>query len=234
MRILITVAAICLLTSVALGQTSNDTNRETKVKEELQKLFSEFNEAISKRDRAALERIYADEFQFIHSSGSVVDKTAQIDGIMSNDPTASRVPIPQFDQLFVYGDVAILRTQLRGATGTNIFARKGGRWQIVQFQGTLLPPERKPVKLDPSILNSFLGKYEFAPGAFATVTKEGDALKWQAGGRPKLTLVPLSDTRFFGKENGAEMTFNKRGKGEVTDVNLRLGSCQDSKAKKVN
>ena len=234
MRILITVAAVFLLTPVALGQVSSSPNKEAEVKEALQKLFSELNEAISKRDRAALERVYADEFQFVHSTGGVINKAAQIDGIMSNDPVSSApVLTPSFDHLLVYGDVAVLRTSGRGVAGTNIYARKGGHWQIVQVQGTRLPPERRPVPLDSKVLDSYLGKYEFAPGAYATVTKEGDALKWQAGSRPKVTLVPLSDTRFYARENDAEMSFSKGDKGQVTDVVLRLGSCQDSKAKKV-
>ncbi len=232
MRILITVAAVFLLAPVALGQASSDPN--AGVKEALQKLFSELNEAIWKRDRAALERVYADEFQFVHTTGGVVNKAAQINGIMSNDPVSSApLPTPSFDQLLVYGDVAILRTAGRGVAGTNIYARKGGRWQIVQVQGTRLAPERRPVQLDPKVLDSYPGKYEFAPGAYATVTKESDALKWQAGGRPKVTLVPLSATRFFARENDAEMTFSKGDKGQVTGVVLRLGSCQDSKAKKI-
>jgi hypothetical protein len=234
MRTLITIAAVFLLAPVALGQASSVPNTEGEVKEALRKLFSELNEAIYKRDRAALERVYADEFQFVHSTGGVVNKAAQINGIMSNDPVSSApVPTPSFDQLLVYGDVAILRTSGRWVAGTNIYARKGGRWQIVQVQGTRLPPERRPVQLDPKALDAFLGKYEFAPGAYATVTKEGDALKWQAGGRPKVTLVPLSDNRFYARENDAEMTFSKGDKGQATDVVLRLGSCQESKAKKI-
>jgi hypothetical protein len=133
----------------------------------------------------------------------------------------------------VYSDVAILRVPGRGATGTNIYAKKAGRWQIVQVQGTRLPPERKPIQLDPKVLDLYPGRYEFAPGAYATVTKEGEALKWQAGGRPKVTLVPLTDARFYAKENDAEITFYKGEKGQVTEVVLRLGSCQESKAKKV-
>ena len=48
-----------------------------------------------------------------------------------------------------------------------------------------------------------------------------------------VTLVPLSDTRFFAKETETEMTFVKNEKGQVTGVVLRLGSCQDSNAKKI-
>jgi hypothetical protein len=231
-----TLAAIFLFLLVspfAFGQATSEPN-ESRTKEDLRKLFSDLNEAISKRDRVALERIYADEFQFVHTTGGVVDKTAQINNALANDRTSSvSVAAPTFEGLLVYGDVAILRTLERGVAGTNIYSKKSGRWQIVQVQGTRLPPERKPITLDPKALDAFLGKYEFAPGAYATVTKEGDALSWRPGARPKSTLLPLTDSRFYSKENDAEMTFSKDEKGQVTGVVLRLGVCQESKAKKI-
>ena len=111
--------------------------------------------------------------------------------------------------------------------------KKNGQWQIFQVQGTRLAPQRNAVKIDPKLLDSFLGRYEFGPGAVATVTKEGDVLKWRGGNRLPVEPVPLSDTRFFGKENDSEMTFTKNDKGQVTDVVLKLGVCQESKAKKI-
>jgi hypothetical protein len=48
-----------------------------------------------------------------------------------------------------------------------------------------------------------------------------------------VTLVPLSETHFFAKESETEISFVKNDKGQVTDAVLRLGSCQDSKARKI-
>jgi hypothetical protein len=232
-KILTGMFLVLLVSPFVFGQTTGEP-KSSGTKEELRKLFSELNDAISKQDRAALERIYADEFQFVHTSGGVVDKTAQINNILANErPSTVPLPTPTFEGLLMYGDMAILRTLERGVSQINIYARKGGRWQIVQVQGTRLAPERKPIVLDPKTLDSYLGKYEFAPGAYTTVTKEGDTLSWKPGGRAKSTLVPLSDTKFYSKENEAEMTFSKDEKGQVTGVVLRLGVCQESKAKKV-
>jgi hypothetical protein len=234
MRVFTTIATILFLTIVTSAQATSDANRQAKVKEELQKLFADLNEAIVKKDRAKLERVYADEFQFIHGNGYVVTKTAQIDGIMANTPLSSTpVPVPSFDPLLLYGDVAVFRDTARNVAGTNIYVKKNGQWQIFQVQGTRLAPQRNATKIDPQLLDSFLGRYEFGPGAVATVTKEGDVLKWRGGNRLPVELVPLSDTRFFGKENDSEMTFTKNDKGQVTDVVLKLGVCQESRAKKI-
>src|SRR6185295_14033469 len=125
-----------------------------------------------------------------------------------------------------YGDVAVARHTLRGTAISSIFVRKDGRWQLLQAQGTRLAPERNPISLDPLLLDSFVGKYQFGPNAIATVTRDGDVLKWRGGNRMPVTLVPLSATHFFAKETETEMMFVKNEKGQVTDVVLRVGSCQ--------
>jgi hypothetical protein len=56
---------------------------------------------------------------------------------------------------------------------------------------------------------------------------------WKGGRRPKVRLMPLSDTRFFAAEGGVEMTFRKDDKEQITGVMLRIGTCQDSEAKRV-
>ncbi|HEV8428829.1 MAG TPA: DUF4440 domain-containing protein [Pyrinomonadaceae bacterium] len=232
MRILTTFLLVGLLATVALAQAHNEPNAKTK--EELQKLFTDLNEAIVKKDRATLERIYADEFQFVHNNGYIVNKATQINRSMTNDPvSAEPVATPSFDNFITYGDVAILRTTMRGIAGTNIFAKRDGRWQVVQVQGTRLAPERKALAINPALLDSFPGKYQFGPNAIATVTREGDTLKWRAGNRLPVTLVPLSETRFFAKENESEMSFTKSEKGQVTDVVLKLGVCQETRAKRI-
>ena len=234
MKILTTVAIVLVTTVAALAQAHDTANKDTKVKDEIQKLFADLNEAITKKDRAALERLYADEFQFVRPSGALINKAAQISGIMSNDPlSSSPVPAPAPDRLMVYGDVVISRHILRAAAINSVFVKRDSRWQLLQAQATRLSPERNPIKIDPQMLNSFLGRYEFGPGAVATVTREGDSLKWRGGNRMPVTLVPLSETHFFAKETETEMTFIKNEKGHVTDVVLRVGSCQDSKAKKI-
>ena len=48
-----------------------------------------------------------------------------------------------------------------------------------------------------------------------------------------VTLVPLSTTHFFARETETEMMFVKNDQGQVTDVMLRVGSCQDTKARKI-
>jgi len=232
MRIVMAVAIVFVLTIPAWAQTHSTAEEKTKV--EIQKLFSDLNEAITKRDRARLEQLYADEFQFIRPSGGVINKVTQISGIMSSDPISSMpIPAPALENLMMYGDAVVSRHTVRGTAVTSIFVKKDDRWQLLQAQGTRLASERNPIKLDPKLLDSFVGKYEFGPNAVATATREGDVIRWRGGNRMPVTLVPLSETQFFAKETETEITFVKNETGQVTGAVLRLGSCQDSKAKKI-
>ena len=234
MRIVMHVAMVLLLATPAVAQAQGHQAKDEKTKEEIQKLFSDLNDAITKRDRPRLEQLYADEFQFIRPSGGVINKVTQISGIMSSDPISSTpIPAPAIESLIVYGDVVVSRHTLRGTAISSIFVKKDGRWQLLHAQGTRLAPERKPTSLVPKLLDAFVGKYEFGPNAIATVTREGDAIRWRGGNRMPVTLVPLSETQFFAKETETEMMFVKNENGQVTGVVLRLGSCQDSKAKKI-
>jgi len=234
MRILMHVAIVLLLATPALAQVEGHQIKEEKTKQEIQKLFSDLNEAITKRDRSRLEQLYADEFQYIRPSGGVINKVTQIGGIMSSDPIFSTpIPAPAIESLMMYGDVVVARHTVRNTAVTSIFVKKDGRWQLLQAQGTRLAPERNPITLDSKLLDSFVGKYEFGPNAIGTVTREGDGIRWRGGNRMPVTLVPLSPTQFFAKETETEMMFVKNESGQVTGVVLRLGSCQDSKAKKI-
>ena len=234
MRAFPLIVCVFLMSSTALGQAVAGQDKDAQAKEELRKLHADYNEAASKRDRAALERLFAEGYVWVQGNGRVTTKAKHIENILGNTSQFS-MPTLSFEQITVYEDMAILReTEMRsGLFATTVFARRDGRWQFVHAQSTLLPPQRKAVELDPKSLDAFVGSYEFGPGAVATATKEGDALMWKGGRRPKVRLMPLSDTRFFVEESGVEMTFRKGDKGQVTGVTLRTGTCQDTEAKRV-
>jgi len=234
MKIIMNLVILLLLATPAFSQAHSGVSNEDKTKEQIQKLLSDLNEAIVKKDRARLEQLFANEFQFIRPSGAVLSKTSHISAIIANDPLSSTpIPVTAADSVMLYGDVAVARNTVRSTAITSIFVNKNGQWQFLQTQGTRLAAERNPINLDPKLLDSFLGKYQFGPNAIATVTREGDALRWRGGNRMPVTLIPLSETHFFSKETETEMTFVKDERGQVTDVILRVGSCQDSKAKKI-
>jgi D-alanyl-D-alanine-carboxypeptidase/D-alanyl-D-alanine-endopeptidase len=94
---------------------------------------------------------------------------------------------------------------------------------------TFAPPgPRIAIQLDTRFLNAVDGHYEFAPdpafpsGAEMTIRMEGDHLTGQASGQNALRgafdIFPESETHFFLKINGAELTFIKNDQGQATTL----------------
>jgi ketosteroid isomerase-like protein len=126
----VTLALVCLLSTGALR--AEQATPIAAVKAELQALLAALNAAGAAHDRAALERIYADDFLFVHALGVPANTTQQIAAAMAAPPGAA-LPIPGFDGLLVYGDVAILRSPTPARFGTSIDVRRNGQWQVPYF-----------------------------------------------------------------------------------------------------
>jgi CubicO group peptidase (beta-lactamase class C family) len=52
-------------------------------------------------------------------------------------------------------------------------------------------------RIDPEMLESYVGRYSLGNGVFVTVTKDGDHLKIEKTERPPLEVLPVSDTVFY-------------------------------------
>jgi hypothetical protein len=87
--------------SLTLGQASAGQGKDDKVREELRELHSDYQEAGSKRARAALERIFAEGYVWVHGNGNITGKAQHLDNILGNTSRFS-APAPSFDQLTVY------------------------------------------------------------------------------------------------------------------------------------
>jgi ketosteroid isomerase-like protein len=188
---------------------------DAAVKADLQKLMQELKAAVDAKDRAGLERIYADEFLFVHALGAPVARKDHIDTAIASTSSGA-LPIPSFDGLLVYGDVAIHRQHVDGRFSTTIFARKEGRWQIVQQQGTPIPTTRPTVSVPADVLQSYAGRYEQDNGLFVTIAAEGGTLALQVDGRQKFILTADSDDRFSLPGAAGQFTFRKKEDGTMT------------------
>jgi hypothetical protein len=230
---------LCILFPVLSSRAQESSaDKKEQVKEEIRRLFVELNRAFEKRDRQALERIYAEEFVWVHGSGFVDDRATHINDAFSIEV---RLPleIPKLENLYVYGDTAINKHTFapdagRGALyATSIFVKRDGRWQMVHAQGTLLQPERETIRVDSKILDAYAGKYENDAKESLTITREGDALilAVRRPGIPKRKLNSATETQFFDKL-GSEVSFSK-GEGEkITLLTIRLNG-RESRWRKI-
>ena len=132
-----------LASSRAWAQATSATEQE------IIKLEQAVTEAQFKKDRAALERLLADDYLYTHSNGSVLNKAQEIAESMSSDVHWTDAKFADL-KVRIFGDVAILTGQqtIQGtAKGyvpgprriTDIFVRRSGRWQWLGGQATLEP-----------------------------------------------------------------------------------------------
>ena len=121
------------------------------VEKEVLQTLDALDQAIDKRDSAALERIMADEFIY-HGSNGVAQTKAQ--SIAQNAAGGTRWTGHKYDNVKVriYGDIAIVTgsTELLGQSSdfktgprlfTCIFVKRAGRWQDLGGQMTLVAPK---------------------------------------------------------------------------------------------
>jgi hypothetical protein len=84
-------------------------------------------------------------------------------------------------------------------------------------------PERAAIKIDPKILDAYVGEYEVMPGRAMIVTREGDNLLVSSRGIPGAPVYPESETKFFFKVADVQITFIRDEKGEVNELTLDQG-----------
>jgi CubicO group peptidase (beta-lactamase class C family) len=82
----------------------------------------------------------------------------------------------------------------------------------------------KVVKLEPAVLDSYTGYYNAYGQQILKVTREGDVLVLDDGGRLANEFLPLSDTSFVAADADRGFTVRRTATGAVEQMTLRLGS----------
>jgi len=138
---------VALLGLLASSRAWAQTTRAAE--QDIIKLEQTVTDAQFKKDRAALERLLADDYLYTHSNGSVLNKAQEIAESMSSDVQWTDSKFADL-KVRIFGDVAVLtgRQTIRGAAKgyvpgprriTDIFVKRNGRWQHVGDQSTLEP-----------------------------------------------------------------------------------------------
>jgi ketosteroid isomerase-like protein len=118
--------------------------------EELLKLEKEFAEAIVRNDLEGIGRLVTDDWIIIDPNGEIVDRARFSEVIKSGALTHDMMESQDF-RVRVYGDSAVVTgiTRTKGKfmgqefsgqeRATDVFVKRGGRWQCVLTHLTRLP-----------------------------------------------------------------------------------------------
>jgi ketosteroid isomerase-like protein len=133
---------------LALSQTPSSTDNKT-AEQEVRQMIEQYRTALTKKDTAALERIWADDYTFINASGAVVTKAERLANLKSGATSLDTIVTDPDMKIRIYGGdvaVAINRVTLKGqysgkATSGQfqasiIWAKTPSGWQLVCNQIT--------------------------------------------------------------------------------------------------
>jgi ketosteroid isomerase-like protein len=127
---------------------ASDRNSEVAT---LTRLSNDWDQAIVRKDEAAIAGNMADDFRMIDGYGNVATKQAFVADIIDPKLTIDPYSVEEFD-VRLYGDTALLsgRTHMTGKHDgkpftsdyryIDIYVRRGGTWKIVSVQITKFPP----------------------------------------------------------------------------------------------
>jgi uncharacterized protein (TIGR02246 family) len=153
MNIHMPLIALSLLALAARGATATNTGADAP-KDEIRRLSAEEVNAFLKNDRAAMARLWSDDFVVTNPLNKFVTKQ-QVLGMVDSGflviPTFER----QIEYLRVYGDIVIVAGRESVIWGgrmpnvgksenlrfTAVWMKQGGRWQEIARHANIVPPQ---------------------------------------------------------------------------------------------
>ena len=88
------------------------------------------------------------------------------------------------------------------------------------------PPDRKPITVDPRVLDTYVGVYEASAELRFTITREGDGLVMRQAGAPAPTpLLAETPTKFFMKGQDFTFTFGAGSSGTIDKLVIDTGGA---------
>jgi len=82
------------------------------------------------------------------------------------------------------------------------------------------------VKVDSKLYDNYVGRYQLAPSAILTVSRDDDQLFAQLTGQPRFQIFPEGATRFFLKVVDAQLTFETDAQGKATAAVLHQNGIE--------
>ena len=142
------------LLSLAFGQSAAQADSEnSKSEQEVRRAIEKYRTALLKRDTAALEKIWADDYIFVNASGEVLTKAQRLANAKSGATTLDSINEEENITVRVYQNsaVATSRVTIKGQyagqptsgqyRSTHVWVKGTAGWQLVSNQLTTLAPK---------------------------------------------------------------------------------------------
>lgn len=151
-RVLKTLTALAVLTCATACSVTGTSSQGAQAGDiaQLTRQANEWDKAIVRKDRGAIETNMADDFRQIDGDADIETKASFVTGVLLPKLTINPYTVEDFD-VRLYGDVALLsgRTQMTGSYDgkpfashyryIDIYVRSNGVWKIASVQITKVP-----------------------------------------------------------------------------------------------
>jgi uncharacterized protein (TIGR02246 family) len=147
------VALTCLVTPFLLGPLAGaNASGTVPAEHEIRTMMQQFLQALARRDVAALDRIWADDYTFINPMGQLVTKQQRLANLTSGATAFGAIENIGEAQVRVYGNSAVVTSRASviarysGQEGSgdyramSVWVKRNGRWQLVANQITRIAP----------------------------------------------------------------------------------------------
>jgi hypothetical protein len=111
-----------------------------------------------------------------------------------------------------------------------VLHQNGATVRAPRIQGEPVVP--KEIMLDPKIFDRYTGRYQLAPAAVLTISREEARFFAQLTGQSRLEIFATSETEFFLKIVAAQLTFDIDAQGNATAVTLHQNG-RDQRASRI-
>ncbi len=144
---LILLILIIATTQVTFGQAATKAKDESRTVKEVKQVLRQIEDASVRMDKAAFERLLADDFTFANSVGVASVKRQHIEAL-APDRFMLVSFVTEEENVRVYGNTAVVTSsgQIKAQVGGRdisgrvrslmVLVKRGGRWQLVAQQNT--------------------------------------------------------------------------------------------------
>ncbi len=147
-QLLVLSILIIATTQVTFGQAATKAKDESKAVKEVKQVLRQIQEASVRMDKAALERLLADDFTFANSVGVASVKRQHIEAFAPDRFKLDSI-VTDEEKVRVYGNTAVVtssssetKAQVDGRDVSGkvrslmVLVKRDGRWQLVAQQNT--------------------------------------------------------------------------------------------------
>jgi hypothetical protein len=117
---------------------------------------------------------------------------------------------------------------------TETFVKQNGSWLLVAKQWGNLPVNfHKPVAVDTSVYQDYVGQYEWRPLGDVDIVSVKDGKLWSQFGTDEDEYLPLGAETFFIKNDLGSVTFSRDPQGHVTGYTYHRVDGQEIHVKRI-